>query len=172
MEKSLLKELKELLDLIKSFKDELSNISQKREGFSLANDHIESAINESEEATKKLIESIGKTLEDLSYLLELSSQIEDKSLKEKLTGKLKEIISRLTFDLTLLEFQDILAQRLLKVKSFLNDVEKSILKIALLAGIEERPSEEPELRKKMEELQWKKEVSQEDVDEIMKQFGL
>ncbi|RKQ63817.1 chemotaxis protein CheZ [Thermovibrio guaymasensis] len=172
MEKNLLKEVKELLDLVKSFKDEISDISKKKEGFSLANDHIESAISESEEATKRLIESIGKTLEDLNYLLELSSQIEDESLREKLIGKLKEIISRLTSDLTLLEFQDILAQRLLKVKSFLNDIEKSILRIALLVGIEEMPAEEPELRKKMEELQWKREITQEDVDEIMKQFGL
>ena len=173
MEKNLLKELKELLELVESFKNEISDISKKREGFNLASNQIENAINESEEAAKKLIDSIGKTLEDLSYLLELTLQIEDSTLREKFSSKLQELINRLTSDLTLLEFQDILAQRLLKVKSFLTDVEKSILKIALLAGIEEkRGEEERELRKKMEELQWKKEVSQEDVDEIMKQFGL
>jgi len=111
-------------------------------------------------------------LEDLNYLLELSSQVKDESLREKLSSKLSELLSRLTEALTLLEFQDILAQRLLKVKGFLTDVEKSILKIAILAGIEEKGEGQEELKKKMEELEWKKEVSQQDVDEIMKQFGL
>jgi len=173
MERSLLEELKGLLELVESFKNEISDISKKKKGFDLASDHIDSAISESEEATKKLIDSIGRTLEDLSQLLEISSQVSEPSVREALTSKISQLISRLTSDLTLLEFQDILAQRLLKVKSFLNDVERSVLKIALLAGIEEKEGkEEEELRKKMEELQWKKEVSQEDVDEIMKQFGL
>jgi chemotaxis protein CheZ len=172
MEKSLLKELKELLELIESFKNEISEISSKRSGFNLANNHIQAAISESEEAAKKLIDYIGKSLEDVSYLMELSSTIKEPELKEKLTSRLSDMMSRLTESLTLLEFQDILAQRLLKVKSFLTELEKSLLKIALLAGIEEKGEEQEELKKKMEELEWKKEVSQEDVDEIMKQFGL
>ena len=75
--------------------------------------------------------------------------------------------------LTLLEFQDIMAQRLLRIKGFLSDVEKSILRIVILAGIEEIENERKEdLQKKLEELEWKKEVSQDEVDEIMKQFGM
>jgi len=172
MEKSLLKELKELLSLIESFKNEISSISEKKKGFNLASSHLQSAISESEEAAKRLIESIGKTLEELGELLPLTEKVEDAELKEKLKSSIQRIIERLTNDLTLLEFQDILAQRLLKVKDFLTDLEKSLLKITLLAGIEEHPADKEEIRKKMEELEWKKEVSQEDVDEIMKQFGL
>ena len=76
--------------------------------------------------------------------------------------------------LTLLEFQDIMAQRLLKVRDFLLDLEKSIVRVALVAGLEETEKEEEkeEIREKLEELEWKKEVSQSEVDEIMKQFGL
>ncbi|WP_457681731.1 hypothetical protein [Thermovibrio sp.] len=172
MEKNLLKELKELLELVESFKSEVSAISRKKEGFNLASGHIQTAITESEEATKKLIDSIGKTLEDLNALLELSQKVKDEELRKKFSSTISSLISRLTSDLTLLEFQDILAQRLLKVKNFLNDLEKSILKITLLVGIEEDSEGKDELRKKMEELKWKKEVSQSDVDEIMKQFGL
>ncbi len=168
----LLKELKEFLELVESFKNEISDISKKRKGFNLASDQIENAINESEEAAKRLIDSIGQTLEDLNHILELASQIKETDLREEITSKLKKLIFCLASDLTLLGFQDILAQRLLKVKSFLVDVEKSILKVALLAGIEKNLLDEEELRKKMEELQWKKEVSQEDFNQVMKQFGL
>jgi len=167
MERTLLKELKGLLELIESFKDEISRISNKKEGFNLAAGHLESAITESEEAIKEVIDLVGSSLEDISHLKELLGG----KPSPEVESKLNNLSSKLTKALTLLEFQDILAQRLLKVKSFLTDVEKSILKVALLAGIEEKPAD-GELRKKMEELEWKKEVSQEDVDEIMKQFGL
>jgi len=172
MEKNLLLELKNLLNLIESFKGEISSISEKKRGINLATSQIETAINESEEATRKLIDSVGESLEEINSLIELTSRIEDGELRSAFQEKLTGLLNRLTRNLTLLEFQDILAQRLLKVKDFLTDLEKSILKVALLAGIEEKPAEEKELRRKMEELEWKKEVSQEDVDEIMKQFGL
>jgi chemotaxis protein CheZ len=172
MEKNLLLELKNLLNLIETFKGEISSISEKKRGINLATSQIDTAISESEEATKKLIDSFGESLEEINSLIELTSKIEDRELRSTFQEKLTGLLNRLTQNLTLLEFQDILAQRLLKVKDFLTDLEKSILKIALLAGIEEKPAEEKELRRKMEELEWKKEVSQEDVDEIMKQFGL
>ncbi len=170
MEKNLLKEIKELLSIVETFKQELSQVSAKKEGFNAVNKHIETAISESEEATKKLIENIGNSLEELRELKETVSECPDfESLKEKL----ESLESKLVDSLTLLEFQDILAQRLLKIKGFISDIEKSILKILLMAGIEEGPEEEKEeLKKKVEELEWKKEVSQDDVDEILKQFGL
>ncbi len=172
MEKSLLDELKELLNLIESFKKEVSGISVKREGISYATNHIDAAISESEEATKKLIDLIGSVLEELNSLLGLASKIDNEELKLNIESRVKNITKLLTSALTLLEFQDILAQRLLKVKGFLSDLEKSLLKVILTLGIEEKIGNEDELKKKMDELEWKKEVSQEDVDEIMKQFGL
>ena len=172
MDKSLLDELKELLQLIESFKSEISKVSAQKDGFKAVNHHIETAINESEEATKKLIDLIGDSLEKLQESLELTQKLTGEEA-QKLQSLISATLNNLMSALTLLEFQDILAQRLLKVKTFISDVEKSILKIALLAGLEEKPQEEKdEIKKKIEELEWKKEVSQEDVDEIMKQFGL
>ncbi|WP_163328272.1 hypothetical protein GFV12_00250 [Desulfurobacterium thermolithotrophum] len=177
MEKSLLQELKELLDLIESFKSEISEISTRKAGFKAINHHIDTAILESEEATKKIIDFIDSSLEAVQESLELISQIKVKEDSIEKAKRLRELLSSTTSSLinalTLLEFQDILAQRLLKVKNFLADIEKSILKIAILAGIEETDKEKRgELEKKLEELEWKKEVSQNEVDEIMKQFGL
>ncbi|ADY72709.1 putative myosin-2 heavy chain, non muscle [Desulfurobacterium thermolithotrophum DSM 11699] len=177
MEKSLLQELKELLDLIESFKSEISQISAQKAGFKAINHHIDIAILESEEATKKIIDFIGSSLEAVQESLELISQIKVKEDSTEKAKRLRELLSATTSSLinalTLLEFQDILAQRLLKVKNFLSDIEKSILKIAILAGIEETDKKKRgELEKKLEELEWKKEISQNEVDEIMKQFGL
>ncbi|MEO2068168.1 MAG: hypothetical protein ABGX27_01490 [Desulfurobacteriaceae bacterium] len=176
MEKSLLQEVKELLEIVESFKAEISKVSIQKEGFKAVNQHIDTAINESEEATKKIIDIISVSLEAVNQSLEIVSQIEvNESFKEKIE-KIKELLTNTSNNLinalTLLEFQDILAQRLLKVKNFFADIEKSILKIALLAGIEEATDRKEELEKKLEELEWKKEVSQDEVDEIMKQFGL
>ena len=173
MERGLLKELKELLDLIESFKEELSKVSSKREGFKAVNKHIDTAISESEEATKKLIDVIGDSLEKLQKAVELVADLEGQS-REEVLKLLNAVLNNLMNSLTLLEFQDIMAQRLLKVRNFLSDLEKSIVRVALVAGLEEAQVEEEkeEIKKKLEELEWKKEVSQEDVDQIMKQFGL
>lgn len=173
MDKSLLKELRELLNLVESFKNELSKVSSKREGFKTVNMHIDTAISESEEATKRLIDTIGDSLEKLQKALELLSGLEGEA-KNEVLEILNSVLVNLTNSLTLLEFQDIMAQRLLKVREFLSDLEKSIVKIALVAGLEETEEgeEKEEMKRKLEELEWKKEVSQEEVDEIMKQFGI
>lgn len=173
MEKGLLKEIKELLSLIESFKDELSKVSSKREGFKAVNRHIDTAISESEEATKKLIEAIGDSMEKLQKAVEIVSNLKGEG-REKAISLIRSVLNTLMNSLTLLEFQDIMAQRLLKVRDFLLDLEKSIVRIVLVAGLEETEKEEEkgEIKKKLEELEWKKEVSQSEVDEIMKQFGL
>jgi len=166
MEASLLKELQNLLKIVESFKKELADVSTKKEGFKAVNEHLDTAISESEEAAKKIIDIIGSSLEDLN---KLSTMVKDSEALDIVNS----LIRNLTNALTLLEFQDIIAQRLIKVKGFLSDLEKSIVRIALLAGIEEVEGEkQEELQKKLEELEWKKEVSQKDVDEILKQFGM
>ena len=155
---------------MEAFKKELSDVPTKKEGFKAVNKHLDTAILESEEAAKKIIDIIGSSLEDLNKLSSLVSNCGKSPEASKIVNSL---VNNLTNALTLLEFQDIIAQRLIKVKGFLSDVEKSIVKIALLAGIEDGKVEERgELQKKLEELEWKKEVSQKDVDEIMKQFGM
>jgi len=173
METNLLKEVKELLELIDSFKSEVTKISQQKEGFKAVSHHIDTAISESEEATKKVIDLIGSSLEAvqevLSFLKELPGGEKRERAEELLSRTLKDLMNALT----LLEFQDILAQRLLKIKEFLSELEKSILKIVILVGIEEsEDGKKEDLQRKLEELQWKKEISQDEVDEIMKQFGM
>ncbi len=173
MKKGLLKEIKELLTLIESFKEELSKVSSKREGFKAVNKHIDTAISESEEAARKLIEAIGDSMEKLQKAVEIVSKLEGEG-KEEAISLIQSVLTTLMNSLTLLEFQDIMAQRLLKVRDFLLDLEKSIVRIALVAGLEgaDEEKEKEEIKKKLEELEWKKEVSQSEVDEIMKQFGL
>ena len=173
MRTNLLREIKELLALVESFKSEISRISLRKEGFKAVNRHIDAAISESEEATKKIIDLIGISMETLQEILSLIQEFPDGERKERVVNLLSGTLENLINALTFLEFQDIMAQRLLKVKGFLSDVEKGVLKIALLAGIEEVEDEKKEdLQKRLKELEWKKEISQEEVDEIMKQFGI
>ncbi len=170
MTEGLLQEVKKLLDIIESYKNDIESLGNKREGLKSVNKHIELAIKESEEATKKLIDNIMETTKILKNVMEQITPTDHQKLK----NDLEKGIKLLTESLTLLEFQDILSQRLLKISNFMTDLEKEILKILLLFGIREEKSDEKreELKEKLEELEWKKEVSQEDVDDILKQFGM
>ncbi|RUM42808.1 MAG: hypothetical protein DSY35_04655 [Desulfurobacterium sp.] len=173
METNLLKEVKELLELIDSFKSEVTKISQQKEGFKAVSHHIDTAISESEEATKKVIDLIGSSLEAVQEVLSFLKELPEGEKRERAEELLSRTLKDLMNALTLLEFQDILAQRLLKIKEFLSELEKSILKIVILVGIEEsEDGKKEDLQRKLEELQWKKEISQDEVDEIMKQFGM
>jgi methylphosphotriester-DNA--protein-cysteine methyltransferase len=171
MERGLLKELQSLLSLVEDFKRDLSEISSKKEGLKAVNKHIDESISESEEAVKKLIDMISKALDELNELKLVVEKLGDRD-REIAEEKINNLISILTNSLTLLEFQDILAQRLLKIKKFLSDLEKSILKMIITAGLEdEKNLSKEKTQEKLEELEWKKEVSQEEIDEIMKEFG-
>ncbi|WP_456464477.1 hypothetical protein [Persephonella sp.] len=170
MTEGLLQEVKKLLGIIEEYKKDVETLGTKREGLKSVNQHIELAIKESEEATKKLIDNIMETTKILKRVLEQLTQDDQRKFKDDL----EKIMRLLTESLTLLEFQDILSQRLLKISGFITDLEKEILKILLLFGISEEKSDEKreELKEKLEELEWKKEVSQKDVDDILKQFGM
>lgn len=170
MTEGLLQEVKKLLGIIEEYKKDVETLGTKREGLKSVNQHIELAIKESEEATKKLIDNIMETTKILKRVLEQLTQDDQRKFRDDL----EKIMRLLTESLTLLEFQDILSQRLLKISGFITDLEKEILKILLLFGISEEKSDEKreELKEKLEELEWKKEVSQKDVDDILKQFGM
>ncbi|WP_457639020.1 protein phosphatase CheZ [Persephonella sp.] len=174
MTEGLLQEVKKLLNIIETYKKDVESLGAKKEGLKSVNTHIELAIKESEEATKKLIDNIMSISQMLKNMLETASKVENEELKNKLRSDIEQALSKLTESLTLLEFQDIVSQRLLKISGFVTDLEKEILKILLLFGINEEKSEtkKEELKEKLEELEWKKEVSQEDVDDILKQFGM
>ncbi|NPA12836.1 MAG: protein phosphatase CheZ [Aquificae bacterium] len=174
MTKGLLDEMKKLLEIIEQYKQDVEILGTKKEGLKSVNTHIELAIQESEEATKKLIDNIMGITNNLKSALEKVAKIEDSQLREGLKKDLEQALTVLTQSLSLLEFQDILSQRLLKISDFITDLEKEMLKILLLFGISEETSTEKkkELKEKLEELEWKKEVSQNDVDDILKQFGM
>ncbi len=174
MEEGLFQEVRKLINLVEKYKKDIESLSSKKEGFKNVNTHLKLAIQESEEATKKVIDNVIKISSILTKTIEKLQNVQDSKLRGEIEKELKEAISMLTDTLTLLEFQDIMSQRLLKISDFISDVEKEILKIILLFGIQEEQSEKKkeELKERLEELEWKKEVTQDDVDDILKQFGL
>ncbi len=174
MNESLFDELKKVLSIIEEYKKEIERLGSKKEGFKSVNKHIELAIQESEEATQKILDNIINVTSSLNKNLEILSKIKDKEVKESLEKNIKDAVKKLTETITLLEFQDIVSQRLQKISGFVSDIEKEILKILILFGINRETSEKKkeELKEKLEELEWKRDVSQEDVDDILKQFGL
>ncbi|WP_456401251.1 protein phosphatase CheZ [Persephonella sp.] len=174
MNEGLFDELKKVLSIIEEYKKDLETLGTKKEGFKSVNMHIELAIQESEEATQKIIENIMGIVSILKENLRIISEIPDTERKEILMKNTEDVIGKLTETLTLLEFQDIVSQRLQKISNFISEIEKEILKILILFGINRETSDKKkeELKEKLEELEWKRDVSQEDVDDILKQFGL
>lgn len=112
----------------------------KNRDFEIAYNHLEKSIKESEEAVEKILKNIN-----------ISLKIADNLKNSELKNSLKEIIS-------LLEFQDILAQRLKKVEDFLIKVDKIV--------------DSKESKEDLKEFAWEKEITQNDVDEILKKHGL
>ncbi|ACO04238.1 MAG TPA: hypothetical protein DEP48_05795 [Persephonella sp.] len=174
MNENLFDELKRVLSLIEQYKKDIESLGSKKEGFRSVNEHIELAIQESEEATQKILDNIMEITSLINNSLQTVLKIDNTEIKESLEENLKKAVGKLTETLTLLEFQDIISQRLQKISNFISDVEKEILKILILFGIGRETSEKKkeELKEKLEELEWKRDVSQEDVDDILKQFGL
>ncbi len=181
-ESLILQELKSLLNIVEQFHQELENLSLGKVGFKEAYSQLDKAIKESEESTKKLIDIINKNLErvrkihqDLDDVLEHGVCKHVAKIIKKDKREINKIEKDLTESLTLFSFQDISSQRILKVKRFLQDVEKGILRLMVAVGIEDEnmPEEKKkEIEKKLEELEWRKEVTQEDVDKILKEMGL
>jgi len=181
-ESLILHELKTLVNILEQFHKELENLSLGKVGFKEAYSQLDTAIKESEESTRKLIDIINKSLKKLKTISkDLDEVLDHGACKHviKIIRKDKKDINKLESNLTqslaLFSFQDISSQRILKVKKFLQDLEKSIIRLMIAVGIEDGnlPEEKKrEIEKKLEELEWKKEVNQEDVDEILKEMGL
>ncbi len=181
-ESLILQELKSLLNIVEQFHQELENLSLGKRGFKEAYSQLDKAIRESEEATKKLIDVVNKNLERMKKI----SQDMDEILSHGACKHVTKIVKRdkkelnkmekeLTDSLALFSFQDISSQRILKVKNFLQDVEKGILRLMVAVGIEDESmpeSKKKEIERKLEDLEWKKEVTQEDVDELLKELGM
>ena len=175
--KTILEEVKNLIMTIEKYKEEASELGVKKEGFDVVKNHLNLVVEESKSSVEKLINNINTVLSSLEKLLELNKKLEgsaDKEIVEMQREIIENSIRILTESITLMEFQDIISQRVNKVLEFLQDIEKKILKILLLLGIsdEEFKEKREEFKKKLEELEWEKEVKQDDVDDILKEFGL
>ncbi len=175
--KSILEEVKNLIMVIEKYKEEASDLGVKKEGFEVVKNHLNLVVKESKSSVEKLINNINTVLSNLEKMLELNKKLEniaDKEIVQEQKKIIEDSIKILTESITLMEFQDIISQRVNKVLDFLQDIEKRILKILLLLGISDEDFKEKreEFRKKLEELEWEKEVKQDDVDDILKEFGL
>jgi hypothetical protein len=177
MDKNLIDETKSFLELIQTYQQELSVLSFEGKGIDTVNGHLQKSIKESEEASEKILDNINRSLEALEAAKAICDRLADSgALKEaKQLDELLETIRKSALEtLTSMEFQDILVQRLIKSSTLLDELKSKLLKLLLLLGINE--SEDTEEREKMEsklkEIAWEKEVDQDDVDEILKQFGM
>ncbi len=176
---SLIEEVKELINIVENYKKELENLDVKKDGFKSVDEHIRLSIEESEKYTTEIIADINSSLSCIKKAQENNQTLEkiygdDPLLKEN-NRLLQNVYDTLFNDLTKLEFQDILSQRLLKIANFMKDLEREILKILLLFGLSDNTKSEEEkreIKEKLKEIEWKKEISQEDVDDILKEFGL
>ncbi len=159
------------MDQSKKLENHLKVLNQKKPGFSIINRHLNVSIDESENVTKKLIENITYAL---SLIEENKSEIKNATEIKSFLEREEKISEILTESLTLLEFQDILAQRLKKISEFLLDIKNDIENITKEAGIDDGSASKitEEIKRKLEELEWKKEVKQDDVDEILKEYGM
>ncbi len=176
---SLIEEVKELINIVENYKKELENLDVKKDGFKSVDQHIRLSIQESEKYTSEIINDISSALSILKKISENNQTLKkiygNDVLLEENSKLIDEVYNTLFNDLTKLEFQDILSQRLLKIANFMKDLEKEILKILLLFGLNDSTKsekEKEEIREKLKEIEWKKEVSQEDVDDILREFGL
>ncbi len=171
-------ELKTVINIIEEYKKELEKLSFQKTGFEKVSSHINQVIQESEEATTNILNSTNEAINDAKQILNAVGILRKEGVHhpalESIENYTESIIQTLIDNLTKLEFQDIASQRLLKIGSFLEEIEKEVLKLLLLFGINEESSQskKEELEEKLKELEWKKEVTQNDVDSILEEFGL
>ena len=175
MEKDLKQEIRSVITIREDLKNEIETLNVQKEGFSKINSRIERSIKESEEATTDILNAINLAMNNIKDVKEILNFEEyNDGNSNKINEKLDVSYDVLFDSLPRLEFQDILSQRLQKISTFLSDLEKEILRLILLFGITEEESEEKrkEMEEKLKEIEWKKEVEQEDVDLILKEFGM
>ncbi|WP_281951184.1 hypothetical protein [Nitrosophilus kaiyonis] len=112
----------------------------KNEDFKIAYDHLQLSIDESEKNTKKILE----------ILYSMSKDINE--------GNFKDLENKIVKATELLQFQDIISQRLKKVQNFLKEIDSLI--------------DSQIDKEKLSDFAWENEVEQNDVDDILKSYGL
>lgn len=177
MDKNLINETKSFLTMIQSYQEELSTLHFEEKGIDTVNTHLKKSISESEEAAEKILDNIHRSLKYIEEIRSVCATMRSEGTTaeaEKIEQMLDIVQKNTVENLTLMEFQDILAQRLLKSSGLLDDLKSKMLKLILLMGINENENDEArqQMEAKLNEIAWEKEVDQDDVDDILRQFGL
>ncbi len=157
---------RKLHDSLKSFREALDPRIKElaTEQMPRAVDQLQMVINKTEEAANKTMEIVEKYILKMD---DLANHIRELQGPEESVKFLKEFKNTLEDDLTEIlttqSFQDITGQVLKKVINLVGDLEVELLKLITTFGLkfEEKKTVPKEVEK----------VSQEDVDELLKEFG-
>ncbi len=157
---------RKLHDSLKSFREALDPRIKElaTEQMPRAVDQLQMVINKTEEAANKTMEIVEKNILKMD---DLANHIRELQGPEESVKFLKEFKNTLEDDLTEIlttqSFQDLTGQVLKKVISLVGDLEVELLKLITTFGLkfEEKKTVPKEVEK----------VSQEDVDELLKEFG-
>jgi chemotaxis protein CheZ len=181
-----LKELvKQLLEEIRSMEVKIEEVSKPLEETSsalpMASASLEDVIHYTEQAVHQIMDALNQINEnsqvienDVEFLLRFSPVRSIQDRLEEIREKNRENINKLLEIYTLMSFQDLSSQQLKKVIESLENLKKSIIKLVASSiesmGLEKEQKER--ISGKVTELLTGDRVSQEDVDDLLKQLGL
>ncbi|MFN3479058.1 MAG: protein phosphatase CheZ [Thermodesulfovibrionales bacterium] len=157
---------RKLHDSLKSFKESIDPRLTEITTIDMPNaiDRLQFVIDKTEEAANRTMGIVEKYILGMD---ELSSHIRNLKEPEESVNYLKGFKNRLEDDLTEIlttqSFQDITGQTIKKVISLVGDIEEELVKLIATFGVKVEDG------KKVESISEK--VSQEDVDDLLKEFG-
>ncbi|MFN3396224.1 MAG: protein phosphatase CheZ, partial [Thermodesulfovibrionales bacterium] len=157
---------RKLHDSLKSFKEAIDPRLKDITTVEMPNaiDRLQFVIDKTEEAANKTMGIVEKYILSMD---ELSSHIRNLKEPEESVNYLKGFKNRLEDDLTEIlttqSFQDITGQAIKKVIGLVGDIEEELVKLIATFGVKVEDG------KKVESISEK--VSQEDVDDLLKEFG-
>jgi chemotaxis protein CheZ len=181
-----LKELvKQLLEEIRKMEVKIEEVSKPLEETSsalpMASASLEDVIRYTEQAVHQIIDALNQINEnsqviekDVEFLLRFSPVRSIQDRLEEIKEKNRENINKLLEIYTLMSFQDLSSQQLKNVIEFLEKLKRGIIKLVASSiesmGLEKEKKEK--ISGKVTELLTGDRISQEDVDELLKQLGL
>ncbi len=177
--------IRQLLEEIRSMEVKIEEVSKPLEETSstlpMASASLEDVISYTEQAVHQIMDALNQVNEnskiiekDVEFLLKFSPvrSIQDKL--EEIREKNRDSMNKLLEIYTLMSFQDLSSQQLRKVIESLENLKRSIIKL-VATSIENMNLEKEQKERisgKVTELLTGDRVSQDDVDELLKQLGL
>ncbi|WP_200763795.1 hypothetical protein [Nitrosophilus alvini] len=159
------------VEKIEDFKKIFLSLAKEKEYIETACSHLQQAAQESEKAAENILKCTNETL---TLLNSIEKNLQNTHTDRENSEDIEKMKNNLTRILSEAQFQDIFAQRLLKIDSFLKRLEKLIDETGTQIGISEKDvdTKSKEFIKSKEEFAWENEVEQKDVDDILKEFGI